>query len=88
MPVYFAVSVTGSRAVPTGTVQLKKGSTVLASGSLSEGSATLSVSPSSLAIGTNLLTASYLGDARNLASTSAPLLQSISSPRGACAVSN
>lgn len=84
-PVDFTVTVSGASGVaPTGTVSLKKGTTVLASASLSKGVAMLSSPIDVLAVGTNLLTASYAGDARNAASNSAALSQVISSRGSAC----
>jgi hypothetical protein len=63
---------------------LKNGSTVLGSASLSKGTATLWTSMPRLAVGTNLLTAHYAGDAKNAASISAVLSQVVSSQRSAC----
>jgi Bacterial Ig-like domain (group 3) len=83
----FTVTVAGASGVtPTGTVSLKRGTNVLDSASLSKGMAMLSSSTATLAVGTNLLTASYTGDAKNAASTSAAFSQVIS-PRGSACVS-
>jgi len=82
-PVEFSVRVTGTGGThATGKVELKKGTTVLAAASLSNGGAKLSTS--ALTVGTNVLTASYQGDARNRASTSAPLSQVILSSGSSC----
>jgi hypothetical protein len=82
-PVEFSVSVTGTSGTqPTGKVELKKGTAVLATASLTNGGAKLSTS--ALTVGTNVLTAGYQGDARNRASTSAPLSQVIMSSGGSC----
>jgi len=84
-PVDFTATVSGASGVtPTGTVSLKMGTTVLASASLNKGVAVLSAPIAALAVGTNLLTASYTGDAKNAASTSAALSQVIASRSGAC----
>jgi Bacterial Ig-like domain (group 3) len=81
----FTVTVSGtSGSTPSGTVSLKNGSTVLGSASLSKGTATLWTSMPRLAVGTNLLTAHYAGDAKNAASISAVLSQVVSSQRSAC----
>jgi hypothetical protein len=82
----FTVSVSGASGVtPTGTVSLKRGATVLASADLSKGVAMLSTASSALAVGTNLLTASYTGDSKNAASTSASFSQLVSFQPTACA---
>ena len=84
-PVDFTVTVAGASGVtPTGTVSLKRGTTVLGSASLSKGVAMFSSPIATLTVGTNLLSASYTGDAKNAASTSATFPQVISSQRGAC----
>ena len=81
-PVTFSVAVTGQLFErPTGEVELKKGSTVLATATLKNGAATLSTS--ALTVGTNLLTATYEGDAKNDAATSAVLNQTVLSS-GSC----
>jgi len=72
----FSTVVTGSSgATPTGKVELKKGSTVLAITTLNHGEAKLSTS--ALSVGTNMLIASYEGDAEHSASTSKPFKQVI-----------
>jgi Bacterial Ig-like domain (group 3) len=82
-PVNFSITVAGTNgAVPTGRVELKKGSTALAVATLINGTAR--VSTSALPAGTNVLTASYGGDAKNVASTSAPFEQMIFSSGASC----
>jgi hypothetical protein len=84
-PVDFTVTVSGASGVtPTGIVSLKRGTTVLDSASLSNGMAMLSSSIATIGVGTNLLTASYTGDAKNAASSSAAFSQVISSRGSAC----
>jgi hypothetical protein len=75
-PVVFSITVDGaSGAKPTGTVALKKGSSVLATATLNQGQA--KVSTSALTSGKNVLNASYKGDARNRAATSAAFTQTV-----------
>ena len=82
-PVDFTVTVTGARGTePTGKVVLKKGAVVLATAALSDATATLSTS--ALPVGTNMLTASYEGDATNDASISPVFRQVIMSSRVGC----
>ena len=82
-PVDFSVSVTGTSGVkPTGKVELKKGTLVLATATLNNAAAKLSTS--ALPVGTNMLTASYSGDARNGASTSPATKQIVLSGSGSC----
>jgi hypothetical protein len=57
-------------------VELKKGATMLAVADLKNGKATLTTR--ALTVGTNLLTASYLGDSKNGAATSAVLQEMVS----------
>ena len=64
-----------SPATATGSVTFLDGTTPLGSGALVTGKATLTVT--ALAGGNHTITASYSGDANYLASTSAPLTQSI-----------
>jgi hypothetical protein len=72
--VTFTATVVG--ASPTGTVQFKDGATNLgAPVTLAGGSATFTTS--SLTSGSHSITAVYSGDANNLASTSAPLTQTV-----------
>jgi hypothetical protein len=70
-----------SGVTPTGTVSLKRGTTVLDSASLSNGMAMLLSSIAALGVGTNLLAASYTGDAKNAASISAAFSQVIQNAR-------
>ena len=82
-PVDFTVTVTGtSRTEPTGKVELKKGALVLATAALNNAAARLSTSK--LPTGTNVLTASYEGDARNAASISPAFKQVILSSGVGC----
>ena len=82
-PVDFSVSVTGTSGVkPTGKVELKKGTMVLATATLNNAAAKLSTS--ALPVETNMLTASYSGDARNEASTSPAIKQIVLSGSGSC----
>jgi hypothetical protein len=74
--VTFTATVTGTS--PTGTATFRDGSTVLGTGTVSAGVATFTTS--SLAVGSHSITASYSGDASNLASTSAVLTQSVGVP--------
>jgi Bacterial Ig-like domain (group 3) len=76
-PLAFSATVNGTSGItPTGTVVLKKGATVLATATLSNGVAALSTA--ALPPGSNVLTASYGGDARYGASSSAEFTQVIS----------
>jgi Bacterial Ig-like domain (group 3) len=80
--VAFSVFVTGSSGItPTGNVVLKKGSTVLATAHLNYGAARLSTS--ALSVGTNMLTATYEGDANNPAATS-PEFKEVVLTGGSC----
>jgi hypothetical protein len=74
--VAFSITVAGTgNVLPTGKVSLKKGSTVLATATLNGGKAT--VSTSALTLGKNVLDASYAGDAKYGAATSAAVTQTI-----------
>jgi hypothetical protein len=85
-PVDFSVTVAGtSGAEPTGKVELKKGGIVLATAPLIKAAAKLSTS--ALPAGTNVLTASYEGDARNDPSTSPAFKQVILSTGVGCSSS-
>ena len=76
--VTFTATVTGT-GTPTGTVTFLDGSTTLGTASLSaSGAATFS--DSSLAVGSHSITGSYSGDARNLASVSSALSQTVTAP--------
>ncbi len=73
-PLVLTVTVTGSSAgAPTGTVRLMEGSKMWTQGVLAGG--TVSMKAQGLSSGTHKLTASYLGDSRNSAATSAAMLQ-------------
>lgn len=81
-PVDFSITVTGSSAAtPTGIVKLKNGSTVLATANLSNGVARLSTT--TLSVGTNVLIASYEGDASNTA-VSSPEFREVVLPSVSC----
>jgi len=71
--VTFTAAVTSSTA--TGQVEFLKGTSVLATVNLSNGVATYSTS--SLSVGSNSITAKYLGDSKFLTSTSAVLVETI-----------
>jgi len=70
---------------PSGTVTFKEGTTTLGSGTVSAGKATLAVSFDTA--GTHSVTASYGGDANNLASTSAALAHTVDKRSSATTVS-
>lgn len=72
--VTFTATVSG--ASPTGTVTFRDGATTLGNGILSGGQATLTTS--ALTSGTHAITAVYGGDTNNASSTSAALLQAVS----------
>jgi len=75
--VVFSITVAGGNgAMPTGTVALKAGSTVLSTATLNNGEA--KVPASALKKGTNMLTASYQGNALYSAATSPTLMQKVS----------
>jgi len=75
-PVTFSVEVAGVGAKkPTGKVELLRGSTVVATADLNNGAARLTTS--SLAVGANLLSARYAGDATHGAATSAVLRETV-----------
>lgn len=85
-PVAFTITVRGSGGgVPTGIVELKKGTSVVGLATLSNGSATFSTT--ALAVGANLLTASYEGDATHAASTSSVLTQMVATGQSCLGVS-
>jgi hypothetical protein len=82
--VTFSIEVAGAGAEkPTGKVELRKGSTVLATADLNNGAARLTTF--ALTAGKNLLTARYMGDARNGAATSAVLAETVLSA-GSCII--
>jgi hypothetical protein len=71
-----AVVATNSSMTPTGKVTFYNGSSPLGNGTLnSSGTATLT--PTNLPVGTDSLTATYLGDSLNLPSTSSALTQTV-----------
>lgn len=72
--VTFTATVSGSGAVPTGTVTFKDGSATLGSGNLS-GSGVATFSTSTLSVATHSITAVYGGDTTYNTSTSAALSQ-------------
>ncbi len=67
-PVTFSVKVTGNGGTPTGTVNFLDGNATLGSASLVQGVA--SYTTSTLAVGSHSVTASYVGDANDVAATS------------------
>jgi len=68
------VQVTGSAAVPTGTVTVVEGTRVLATGSLSGGRATLTVAGKTFSLGDHTLTVKYAGSSAYAASTDSVLV--------------
>ena len=76
--VTFTATVSAQLGTPTGSVRFLNGSTVLASVSLTGGSAKYSTNK--LPLGTNTITAVYLGNSTYLGSTSAPLYQRVVPP--------
>src|SRR5215475_2444584 len=75
-PVKFAAKVTGLS--PTGSVSLFDGGVQIGTGTLAAGTASFTIS--SLAVGSHSLTAQYVGDPNNAASTSAALIQTVNVP--------
>jgi hypothetical protein len=75
-PVTFSAKLTGSS--PTGTVTFLDGGTAIGAVTVTGGAAALTTS--SLATGTHSLTAKYGGDANNLASASAAIVQTVNIP--------
>jgi hypothetical protein len=71
--VNFAVTVSSSAVVPTGSIQLLNGTTVLAKLVLKAGA--VKYTTAKLPAGSNVITAVYAGDANNNGSASAPLNQ-------------
>lgn len=67
-PVTFTATVSGTGGTPTGTVNFTEGGAVLGAGTLTNGIATFVTS--NLAVGTHIITAIYLGDAKDGGSTS------------------
>ena len=74
--VTFSATVTSTAGTPTGTVTFKNGATTLGTGTLSGGKATFATS--ALAVGSHSITASYAGAGNFAASTSAALMETIS----------
>ena len=75
-PVLFTIAVTGTGAIPTGTVTLTEGAATLASAPIdSKGNATLTLA--NLDIATHTLTAVYSGDTTHAAATSLPVAERI-----------
>jgi hypothetical protein len=75
-PVTFTATVTGNGATPTGTVVFKDGASTLGSAALN-GSGVAAYTTSSLAVGQHNITASYSGDAKDGAVTSAVLVETV-----------
>ena len=73
--VTFTAQVTGSGPAPTGTVVFRDGAATLATAALAGGTATFATS--SLTVGSHSITAAYSGDASNVSSTSAVLVQTV-----------
>src|ERR1019366_9423098 len=71
--VIFTASVTPSSA--TGTITFNDAGSSIGIGTLSGGAATLNIA--TLSVGTHLVTASYAGDANNVASNSSTLTQAV-----------
>jgi hypothetical protein len=69
-PMTLIAHVSSTGGVPTGTVQFLDGTVVLGTGGLSNGAA--SYTTATLSVGTHMITAAYLGDPKDGASTSAP----------------
>jgi CSLREA domain-containing protein len=77
--VTFIATVSGSS--PTGTVQFRDGGTNLG-GSIALSAGTAQFATSALAVGSHSITAVYGGNASNLTSTSAALVQAVNAPGG------
>ncbi len=75
-PVTFTATVTGNGATPTGSVTFKDGANTLGSVVLN-GSGVAAYTTSSLAVGQHNVTASYSGDAKDVAVTSAVLVETV-----------
>ena len=76
LSVTFSATVTGSGGTPTGLVNFLDGSTNLGSSSLNNAGQT-TFSLSSLTVGSHTITAAYVGDTNDLASTSPSLVQTV-----------
>lgn len=75
-----AISVTGSGATPTGTATLSSGKYTSAAAALSNGAATVTIPASTLAVGQDVLTGTYTGDANYNAATGSATLTVTSPP--------
>jgi hypothetical protein len=75
-PVTYTATVTGSGGTPTGNVTFKDGAAVIGTGTLN-GSGQASLVTGSLGAGSHSITATYVGDANFLGSTSPALTQTI-----------
>ena len=71
-PVTFTATVSGNGGIPTGTVEFQVDGSSIGSSPL-DASGTAELIASQLALGTRVVTASYAGDANNLASQSSPI---------------
>jgi len=78
--VTFTATVANSGALPTGSVTFLDGATPIGD-SVLDATGTAMLSVSDLTLGTHSITASYPGDANNLASVSAPLTQAVIQPK-------
>ena len=74
-PITFTAKVTGNGVTPTGAVNILANGTVIGSANLNAGTATFT--NSALAAGSYSITAAYLGDANNAASTSAAMNETV-----------
>jgi uncharacterized repeat protein (TIGR01451 family) len=82
--VTFTLLITGDNGAPTGTVTFVEAETVVCSATVSLGRATCG--SAALAGGMHTITARYSGDTRYNAGTSAPITQTVSSPKAAPSV--
>jgi len=77
--VTFTATVTGSSAVPTGSVIFQDGSTAIGSGTINASGLAV-FTTSSLAAGLHTITAAYSGDSGSLASSPASVSQTVQAP--------
>ncbi|MCK9914034.1 Ig-like domain repeat protein [Microbacteriaceae bacterium K1510] len=77
--VTFTATVTNGGATPAGTVSFNDGGVAIGTATLAGGIATLTTS--ALTVGTHTITAAYAGNGNFTASTSAALLQAVSTPQ-------
>ncbi|WP_161495356.1 Ig-like domain repeat protein [Bradyrhizobium sacchari] len=77
-PVTFTATVSSGGGTPTGTVTFSDGGAVIGTATLAAGIATFTTA--SLTLGSHTIAASYAGNATFTASTSAPMIQSVSTP--------